>query len=111
MNTFINEGRRLPYSNTGSAISSGDVVILGGSIGIAVDDIAATTGTGVLEVEGVHQLAAASADTFAVGMQLYWSTANANLTTTATSNKKAGFAWIAKASGTVLAQVKLNVNV
>ena len=37
---YVNEGTVITYSNSGSAISSGDVVVVGEQIGIALSDIA-----------------------------------------------------------------------
>ncbi len=62
--TLVARGALYNYTNTGSAIAAGGVVVLvsgsSGFCGIAVDAIAATTGTGVLNIGGpdmcVHQL-------------------------------------------------------
>lgn len=112
MNTFRATGRRLAYSNTGGAISSGGVVALvtgaSGYIGIAVTDIAATTGTGELETEGVHELAALSTATWSVGQTIYWDVGNNRLTNASTGNTRAGRAATAKTNGQTTGQVKLN---
>ena len=89
--TFKGDGLRIPYSNSGSAINSSAVVVLrsgsNGRIGIAVANIAATTGTGVLEVGPgrLHTLAKKVGDVFAYGTILYWDTVNMWLTTTFTA--------------------------
>jgi predicted RecA/RadA family phage recombinase len=52
------EIRTVTYTNTGSAISSGDVVVLGGTdakkcrVGVALEDIAASSGTGQVAISG-----------------------------------------------------------
>lgn len=112
-NTFVETGETLSYSNSGSAISSGGVVALAtgssGYIGIAKADIAATTGTGVLMVSGVHQLTKKSGDVFTVGAIVYWDSSNSRLTTSSTSNTRAGRVWAAAASAATTARVKINV--
>lgn len=109
MNTLISEGRRLPYTNaTSVTISAGAVVAVGDIVGIAVADIAAGD-TGVLELQGVHQLAKASG-AIVQGEQLYWDASPGNLTTASTGNTKAGVAWAAATTAATTAQVLLNVN-
>ena len=79
-----------------------------GYLGIAVTDIAATTGTGELETEGVHELTALSTATWTVGQAIFWDVGNSRLTNASTGNTAAGRAATAKGSGPVLGQVKLN---
>ncbi len=57
----------------GSAVSSGDVVELGNTIGVALTDIAAGA-TGAVAVEGVFTLPKVSAAVFAQGEKLIWDT-------------------------------------
>jgi predicted RecA/RadA family phage recombinase len=112
MKTYRAAGRRLAYTNAGGAIVSGAVVALvagaSGYLGIAVTDIAATTGQGELETEGVHELTALSTATWSVGQTIYWDVGNSRLTNASTGNTRAGRAATAKISGPVLGQVKLN---
>lgn len=65
-------GNTIQYSNTGTAISSGDVVIVGSLVGIAETDIAATTGVGTVNIEGEYEVACNSADVISVGQVLDW---------------------------------------
>jgi predicted RecA/RadA family phage recombinase len=106
MNTWKRTGHRRPYTNTGSAIAAGDVKVMGTEIGVAVTDIAATTGTGEMSVSGVHTLAAASGQAWAIGATLYWS--GTALTSTASGNTAAGKADAAKVSAATTADVLLN---
>lgn len=115
MTTYKKPGRRLPYTNSGSAITSGSVVPLVASatvgfIGIAVTDIAATTGTGEVEIGGVHTLAMLSTDTGAIGVVVYWDATNSRLTTTSTSNTLAGKLAAPKTSGQTTADLLVNSN-
>ena len=65
-------GNTLEYTNTGSAIASGAVVIVGALVGIAATDIAATTGVGTVQIEGVFEVPCNSADVISVGQKLVW---------------------------------------
>jgi predicted RecA/RadA family phage recombinase len=112
MNTFVKRGNRLTYSNSGSAITAGSVVVLtsgtSGMVGIAVTDIAATTGTGEVAVCGVHTLTMLTADTGSIGTTVYWDATNSRLTTTSTSNTLAGKLAAAKTNSQTTADVLLN---
>ena len=112
MKTFAYDGIRIPYSNSGSAIASGGVVVLvsgaTGFIGIAVDAIAATTGTGVLEVRRAHTLTKKSGDVFTAGQLVFWDATNSRLTTSSTGNTRAGRADGAYASAATSATILLN---
>jgi len=108
MNSFRGQGYRSQHTNaTSTAIASGDVVVLGNEIGIAVSDIAVGA-TGVVERCGVHELAATSADAWADGAQLYWDAATEMLTDTAAANPLAGKAYEAKVALVLLADVLVN---
>lgn len=110
MNTYKGATHRVSYTEPGSAaIDSGDVVVLGDMISIAVADIA-ISGTGVVEIDNVHELAATSADEWSVGDQLYWDATNKALTNVALGHIRAGVAAEDKAAATVLADVCLNLN-
>jgi len=69
---FVQDGKVINYSNAGSAISSGDVVVMGNILGVALVDIAATTGTGAVAVDGVFDVAKVSAAVIAQGEDLTW---------------------------------------
>lgn len=110
---WTNSGKRLLYSNTGSAIAAGDVVVVNsgatGMLGVAIEAIAATTGTGTIDVEvGARYTATkATGEAFTQGQILYWSTTN-GLTGTATSNTYAGRAAAAAATADTSADFLLN---
>lgn len=104
---YVQKGEKLDYSNSGSEIKSGGVVVVGSRIAVAEGDIAATTGTGVLCLEGVFALAKKSGETFAVGDKLFWSVSDAALTKTATANVAAGICFAAAGSSDTTANVKL----
>jgi predicted RecA/RadA family phage recombinase len=107
MTNFVKDGTTLTYLNTSTAILSGAVVLMGTIVGIAVANIAATTGSGAVQVVGVFNLAAA-AGAWTQGDQLYWDAGASDFTTTASGNTKAGIAAAAKASATLLGDVAIN---
>tara|TARA_Y100000310_G_scaffold196868_1_gene196950 strand:- start:2920 stop:3261 length:342 start_codon:yes stop_codon:yes gene_type:complete len=111
MNTFKYRGKRLPYTAGTGGATAGDVVAFDSKIGIVVADIAAS-GTGEVEVEGVHSLAAlngtGSANAFVQGDDLYWDTSESELTNVASSNVgPVGYAAEAKAAATTTVNIKL----
>lgn len=104
--TFRGEGKRVRYYNAGgTTIAGGTVVELNAMIGVVVADIP-TLSWGTLEVEGEHELAATSGDTWAVGDILYWNAGTDKLTSTAQA-LLAGHATRAKAGGQATNTVKL----
>lgn len=106
--TYVNEGRRVTYSNTGSAISAGDVVIIAsgttGKIGVAVVNIAATTGTGAVDVKGRYTLVKATGEAFTAFQKVYWDGSQLTGTVT-TTNTYAGRAAVPAASADTTADV------
>ena len=96
----------LRYTNTGSAISSGDVVDLGSFCGIALEDIAASTGVGTVNVGGVEaELTSDTGTAWSVGDPVYWTGSAA--TKTAGSNTPLGIVTQAKASGGTTGRIAL----
>jgi len=109
---YKQKGNTLEYSNTGSAISSGDVVTVGDLLGIAETDIAATTGVGTVAIEGVFEVACNSADVITQGQILDWD-ASANEFVDAIGSAASGdlengvVAMTAAGNGVTLVEVKL----
>jgi predicted RecA/RadA family phage recombinase len=71
---YVQEGCILTYLNAGSAIAAGAVVELKHCLGVALTDIAATTGVGAVAMEGVFTVPKVSAAVFVVGEKLIWDT-------------------------------------
>lgn len=103
---YVQNGDTLEVT-AGAAIASGDVVVAGKFVGVAINDIA-NGEVGDIRVTGVWELAAKSADVIAVGDLLYWHTTNLELTKTATGAVFAGHAFTASGNGEVICQVKLS---
>lgn len=95
MKNKVQQGKKLDFVNTtGAAILSGDLVIFGALVGVAITDIG-TGETGAVDLEGVYTFAKA-AGAITQGAKLYWVIADKTLTTTASTNPLVGAA--AKAS-------------
>lgn len=85
-------GEHLDWLNeTGSKVNSGDVVIEGGIVGIALGDIA-DDAMGVLKTEGVFELAKKSSLAISAGDPLFWDATPGEITKTAADGKFVGYA-------------------
>lgn len=109
---YVGKGDTIQYSNgTGSAISANDVVVLGHSIGIALEDIA-DGASGSVAVEGVFTAPKVSAAVFTQGEKLIWDASagafDDSAATPATGDITGGVvAWIAGANTETTCTVKL----
>lgn len=110
---FQQEGETINYSNSGSAIAAGSVVAIGHMIGIALVDIAATTGTGAVAIEGVFSgIPKVTAAVFVQGEKLLWDTSagkfDDSAATPATGDiMGAVVAWVAGANNETTCTIKL----
>lgn len=108
---YVAEGGIIQYSNTGAAISSGDVVVTGDIVGIALTDIAATTGVGSVATEGVFTVAKTAGTAWTQGAALDWdasaSAFHDGVTPAAGDVVGCGVAYAAAASGATTGQIKL----
>jgi predicted RecA/RadA family phage recombinase len=107
MTNFVQAGEIMEYNNSGSAIESGDVVVIGNRVGIAIVDIAATSGVGSVLMEGVFSLSKDPDEAFSQGDDLFYDSSDDTFTKTATGNKYAGYAFEASASDATSCKVKL----
>lgn len=105
---FLQNGKVMHYTNPSASdpIPYLTPVVVGELVGVALAAIAPKE-EGSLAVEGVFRLPAKSGEAFAVGQQLYWDPSAKQLTTTASSLKKIGYAFAAKESSGAQALVKL----
>lgn len=103
---FVQPGEVIDYT-AGANIASGQVVLMGARIGVALKAIA-NGETGPVQVTGVFNIAKLSTDNMAQGALLYWDNTNSRLTTTASGNTLAGFA--AAAAGATTASVNIKIN-
>lgn len=63
--------KSITYSNTGDAITAGDVVKFSDFCGVAAENIDATDGEGAVYIEGTFELASVTNAAFAAGDRLY----------------------------------------
>lgn len=106
MNSYVQEGSRINYLNSGeTVIKRGDVVVLPSRIAIAETDIPAGE-EGVLALTGVFEMDS-GAVAIAVGDAVYWDIAAGNIKISATGNTPAGMAISAKGAvaGRVLVRI------
>jgi predicted RecA/RadA family phage recombinase len=104
---YISEGNTMPYT-PGSAVSAGDIVVVGEIVAHAPADIAASV-EGNLTVEGVVRFPknSTSADALTQGTKVYWDAGNEVVTTTASTHKVAGYVHEAAAASDTTVDVKL----
>ncbi len=102
---YIQDGNTIRITAT-KAVASGDVVVAGDLIAIAVTD-AAKNDDFVGLTKGVFNVKAKQADDIKQGAVLYWSDAD-GATLTAGSNKRLGIAW--RDSGASVATVDVKIN-
>lgn len=103
---FVQPGEVIDYT-AGANIASGQVVLMGARIGVALKAIA-NGETGPMQVTGVFNIAKLSTDNMAQGALLYWDNTNSCLTTTASGNTLAGFAAAEAAATTTSVNIKIN---
>lgn len=103
---FVQPGEVIDYT-AGANIASGQVVLMGARIGVALKAIA-NGETGPVQVTGVFNIAKLSTDNMDQGALLYWDNTNSCLTTTASGNTLAGFAAAAAAASTTSVNIKIN---
>lgn len=112
----IQPGDSLTYANgTGSAVQSGDVVVVGTQIGVALVDIA-DGASGAVGVSGVWELPKVAAAVIAQGEAVLWDVSagafdDAAAVPAAGDVKGACVAWEAAGNGATVVRVKLNVGV
>ena len=107
MKNFVSDGN-VPMHLLTAAVSSGDVIIAGSKVGIAVTDGAIGEKIG-LAMEGIFQIPAATGITFADGVKVGWdiSAATAVASGDAASDGDIGVVTAAKGAGPLFVEVKL----
>ncbi len=113
---FQEEGHVLNYKNAGSAITSNSVVVIGNLLGIALVDIAATTGSGAVALKGVYaSMPKTTGSAWVAGRKLLWDVSagkfDVGTATPATGDLLGGaVVWEAAASGDTTGVVMLTPN-
>jgi predicted RecA/RadA family phage recombinase len=88
-------------------VSSGDVVVAGSRVGVALTDIASGA-SGSAQTTGVFSVPKASADDIAQGVEVYWDATAGDATLTSSANTLMGYAFVAAGAGVITLDVKLN---
>ena len=107
MATFVHEGKSIDYTPT-SAVTAGDVIVLGTLVGVAPRSIEANK-LGALQVEGVFDFpkATGSSSAISAGDKVYWDAAEEVATKTSSSNTYLGKAVADAAATAAEVRVKL----
>ncbi len=104
----VQKGKVMPWTNgTEAAVVSGEVVVVGTLVGVALGDIAIGV-TGELALEEVWEVAKEAPLVIAQGDVVYWDATAGEIDKTAT-NVLAGKAFAAAASAATTVLVKLGV--
>jgi predicted RecA/RadA family phage recombinase len=103
---YYADGDLVDYTPS-AAVAAGDVVILNDLVAVAPRPIAANK-LGAVAVEGIFILPKASGS-IGQGAIVYWDATAGNITTTSSSNKRAGKAAEAAASADTTVKVLLNI--
>mgnify|MGYP003341440293 CR=1 FL=1 len=91
----------------GAAVSAGDLVPVGDTVGVATKDVANGAEGWLKRGVMVKAVTKLTADVVSVGDTLYWDSGNSRLTLTSTSNTRAGLAANAADGSTSTVNVNL----
>lgn len=103
---FIRDGATIRHTET-PAVSSGEGVIIGAMLGVAINDIAANT-EGEYSVMGVYEMPKLTANVMAVGDVVNWNDSNKEFQNATSDLDGVGVVWKASDGSTTTVQVKLN---
>ncbi len=106
MKNYIASGKMLTIA-AAAALVSGQGVLTGGLLGVAVTD-AASGDEVALQTEGVFEMDKLTTDVMAVGDLLYWDDGNSRWTKTTTGNYQVGTCVEAAGNGATKVKVKLS---
>lgn len=107
---YLQKGDTIKLTGT-TAFSSDDPVAVGNLFGVAQADSIDLDGTNYdteVGVEGVYELAVASALVVAIGDPLYWDVADGELNDDATNNQFVGIATQVSGNGDTTVGIRLN---
>jgi len=111
---YVYEGKTLEYTNGGSAIAAGDVVVVGQQVCVALDDIA-NGETGVLATEGVWNLPKVDAADITKGDSVIYDVSAAkfddNLATPAAGDASACCVAMESKGATTNEKIRVKINV
>jgi predicted RecA/RadA family phage recombinase len=106
---FIKQGDEFDYPNTTeTGIASGQVVVIGDIVGVALTDILPGN-TGTVLCAGVALVPKNTGEVWTQGQKIYYDPVNFWFTSVAGSLNFAGWAYVPALSADVLAEVKLKI--
>jgi predicted RecA/RadA family phage recombinase len=104
---LIQNGKTMTWNNnTDSDVSSGDLVNVNGTFGVALVDIAKGA-SGILAMEGVFEIQAINTAAIAQGNPVYADASTGKGSPTAEDQKYIGICWESKAEAGTTVKVKL----
>lgn len=103
---YVMSGGVIDYV-AGSAVTSGQVLLIGVRVGVALAAIASGA-TGAVRMLGIFTIAKLSSDVVTVGAALYWDNTNSRMTLTSAGNTLAGFATAAAGNGVTTVEISIN---
>lgn len=106
MKNFLAKGLTLTLLAHSGALTSGQTVIVGDTVGIANGNYA-DGDDAVVTLDGVFTLPKATSGAIAQGVKIYLATSGGNVTTTASTNKLVGYAYEPAADGSATVNVLL----
>jgi predicted RecA/RadA family phage recombinase len=109
MATFVQDGKTIDYTPSGSNVDAGGVIVIGELVALAPRAIKDGE-LGQLIIEGIVSFpkATGGSTAIAMGANVYWAGATGVATTTATGNKLIGKCMKAAADGDATVLVKFN---
>lgn len=106
MKNFIQPGKNLTLAAPTGGVASGEPVLIGAIFGVAAFTAAEAANVEVA-TDGVFTLPKTAGQAWSVGDPLFWDAVSKELTTTATGNKRVGFAVKAAANSDATGEVKI----
>jgi predicted RecA/RadA family phage recombinase len=108
MKNYVSNGKTIPYTPSGDDVASGQAILVGDILGVAVADIADGE-EGELALEGVFNVPKKSTDTFDAGQIVFWDAATngGELTETASTHKPVGVCMAAAGNPSATVPLKL----
>lgn len=103
---FLHEGKAIDITAGASGIAAGDIVVSGGIVGVASNDIPAN-GTGAIAIEGVYSIVKKTDAVLTIGADVYWNATSAYAMGSSAGLTKIGKAVEAAASGATVVKVKI----
>lgn len=104
---YVAPADRIPWTNGGSDVAAGDVVVLSSGVSAAYAERAIPAGQpGWLSCTGLVTAPKATGGALNLGVVVYWDATNKVVTTTSSSNTKCGIVVVAAATNDTTVQIR-----